>query len=243
MIRAVIFDIGGPLDLEDAFEVAIDADIRAGLERERIQVSDADWQRANRGAVETCAPSVYRSVIWRLTGGDLEKSLRVYHWMQDRASKRDLFELRPGIVEVLDALKACRLRLGLAANQPLRALESLAKQGIRHYFENDGISAVYGHRKPDIRLFLQACQDLAVEPAECIMVGDRIDNDIAPAKLLGMRTVLIRTGRHREQRPRSWDERPDAEVMDAAGILKATETMLDSTQPPTNDGIGADQAN
>ena len=28
------------------------------------------------------------------------------------------------------------------------------------------------------------------------MVGDRIDNDIAPAITLGMRTVLFRTGRH-----------------------------------------------
>jgi putative hydrolase of the HAD superfamily len=227
MIRAVIFDIGGPLDLEEAFEAAIDVDIRAGLIQEGFEVTEAVWQEANRNAVDTYAPSLYRSVIWRLTAGDLEKSLRISSWMQERAPNRDLFELRPGIVEVLDALKARGLRLGLAANQPLRALESLAKHGIRHYFENQGISAVYGHRKPDIRLFLRACQDLAVDPAECIMVGDRIDNDIVPAKLLGMRTVLIRTGRHREQQPRSWDERPDAEAMDAAGILKAIETMLE----------------
>lgn len=31
MIRAVIFDVGGPLDVEVAFEAAIDAGIRAGL--------------------------------------------------------------------------------------------------------------------------------------------------------------------------------------------------------------------
>ena len=59
------------------------------------------------------------------------------------------------------------------------------------------------------------------------MVGDRIDNDVVPAKLSGMRTVLIRTGRHREQMPRSWDERPDFEVEDAAGILVAVETLVE----------------
>ena len=37
------------------------------------------------------------------------------------------------------------------------------------------------------------------------MVGDRIDNDIAPATTLGMRTVLFRTGRHAAQQPRSTD--------------------------------------
>jgi putative hydrolase of the HAD superfamily len=119
----------------------------------------------------------------------------------------------------------------------LRALESLAKHGFGQYFENEGISAVYGYRKPDVRLFLRACQDLAVKPAECVMVGDRIDNDIVPAKLLGMRTVLIRTGRHREQQARSWDELPDAQVVDAAGILRAIETMLDNTQPSRRESM------
>jgi hypothetical protein len=42
-----------------------------------------------------------------------------------------------------------------------------------------------------------------------------------------MRTVLLRTGRHREQRPRSWDDLPDAEAEDAAGILKAIEGLLE----------------
>jgi putative hydrolase of the HAD superfamily len=78
-----------------------------------------------------------------------------------------------------------------------------------------------------VRLFLRVCADLAVEPQECIMVGDRIDNDVVPARSLGMRTVRIRTGRHREQRPRAWDETPDAEVEDAAGILAAIDTLLD----------------
>ena len=55
----------------------------------------------------------------------------------------------------------------------------------------------------------------------------RIDNDIVPAKLLGMRTVLIRTGRHINQQPRSWDEIPDQQATNAAGILTAIERLLD----------------
>ena len=55
------------------------------------------------------------------------------------------------------------------------------------------MSGHHGFRKHDVRIFLRACEDLDVSPAECIMVGDRIDNDIYPAKLLGMGTVLFRT--------------------------------------------------
>ncbi|MBS0522088.1 MAG: HAD family hydrolase, partial [Proteobacteria bacterium] len=62
---------------------------------------------------------------------------------------------------------------------------------------------------------------LGVAPAECIMVGDRIDNDIAPAKALGMATIRFRTGRHRRQKPRSPAETPDAEVTDVAELEAA----------------------
>ena len=128
---------------------------------------------------------------------------------------------------MLASLSSRGLKLGLAANQPVTALDNLARHRIDHFFENRGIAGVYGYRKPDVRLFLHACQDLGVQPFECIMVGDRIDNDVAPAKQLGMLTVLIRTGRHREQRPRSWDEVPDAEVKDAPGILVAIERLIE----------------
>jgi HAD superfamily hydrolase (TIGR01549 family) len=233
MIRAVIFDIGGPISLETAFEAAIDADIRAGLEAEGFVVSDEAWASANRRAIDTCAPSVYRSLIWTLTGGDIEASQRIYEWVETRAHGRDLFELRPGIAGVLKTLKSRGLKLGLAANQPLRAFDSLKQHGIGEYFANQGISAVYGLRKPDVRIFVRACEDLGVKPEECVMVGDRIDNDIAPAKLLGMKTVLIRTGRHCEQQPRSWDEMPDREVDDAAGILRAVVELTEKAIDPT----------
>jgi FMN phosphatase YigB (HAD superfamily) len=125
------------------------------------------------------------------------------------------------------------LKLGLAANQPGKVLALLEDCGIADYFTSQGIKGVYGYRKPDVRLFLRVCDDLGVMPSECIMVGDRIDNDIAPAKLLGMQTVLIRTGRHATQQPRSWDEGPDCEVTDAAGILRAVIELTEKAIDPT----------
>jgi HAD superfamily hydrolase (TIGR01549 family) len=227
MIRAVIFDIGGPIDMETAFEAAVDADIREGLAHEGFDVDDATYAAAERWAVETFAPSLYRAVIWRLTAGNFDASVRVYDWMEARAAKREIFELRDGIAGVLEALKGRGLKLGLAANQPAVALDLLAAHGVRHYFQNPGVSAVYGYRKPDVRLFLRACVDLGVEPHQCVMVGDRVDNDVVPARSLGMRTVLLRTGRHRAQQPRSWDERPDVEAHSTPELLPAILSLVD----------------
>jgi putative hydrolase of the HAD superfamily len=230
VIRAVLFDVGGPLDVETAHEAAIDADIRAGLERAGITVDEEAWREANEFAIATFSPSVYKSVIWRLTGGDDAVSKRIYNWVEDRGHGRDLFELRPGIAKVLEALKQRQQKLGLVANQPAAVIERLARFGIGHYFDCQGVSGIYGYRKPDVRLFVRVCEDLGVDPSECLMVGDRIDNDIVPAKLLGMRTVLLRTGRHAGQQPRSWDEVPDFEVRDAGGILAAIESILKSAE-------------
>ena len=63
-----------------------------------------------------------------------------------------------------------------------------------------------------------------IAPQSCIMVGDRIDNDVSPAKLIGMRTMLFRTGRHIEQQPRSAVEVPDVEVWDVTGLKAALST-------------------
>lgn len=229
MIRAVLFDVGGPLDLEVRHEAAMDAVIREGLRRERFEVSDEDWADAERHAVDSFAPNLYRSLIWQLTNADAKAARRVYQWVESQAVTRDLFDLRPGILEVLESLNRRGLKLGLAANQPATTLPKLERHGIGQYFANAGMSGVYGFRKPDVRLFLRACEDLDLQPAECIMVGDRIDNDIVPANLLGMRTVLIRTGRHGYQRPRSWDEVPDDEVEDASGMLAAIEALTSAT--------------
>ena len=171
-------------------------------------------------------PNLYRSLIWQLTGGDIEKSRRVSEWLEAQSAQRDVFELREGIPDVLEGIRGRGLRLGLAANQWASVIDKLAVRGVVGYFESRAVSGIYGYRKPDVRLFLRACEDLGVDPTECIMVGDRIDNDVVPAKMLGMRTILFRTGRHREQEPRTWDERPDFEVYAASELLPAIDALL-----------------
>ncbi|MEX2081179.1 MAG: HAD family hydrolase, partial [Dehalococcoidia bacterium] len=99
-----------------------------------------------------------------------------------------------------------------SANQPARVVVELERHGIAGLFGHREVSGHHGYHKPDVRLFLRACEDLGVATEETIMVGDRVDNDVAPAKALGMKAVLFRTGRHIGQQPRSLDEAPDAEA-------------------------------
>ena len=223
--QAVLFDVGGPLDTEVIHERLTDEHIREALAAEGVTVGDAEYAAANRWAVGCFAWNTYQAIIWRLTGGDAERSRRAFAAVagrsEERLAARGGLELRTGIPELLAELADRGLRLGLAANQPASIIARLDRAGIGRYFSHREVSAIHGYRKPDVRLFLRACDELGAEPAGCIMVGDRVDNDIAPARLLGMRTVLFRTGRHIDQQPRSWEELPDAEVGDVEELRTA----------------------
>lgn len=94
----------------------------------------------------------------------------------------------------LNALKKKGYRLGIIANQNPGIRDRLALWGMEKYFDLIISSGEVGVAKPDRKIF-----DLALEAAECdaekcLMVGDRLDNDILPAKAVGMKTVWIKSG-------------------------------------------------
>lgn len=225
-IRAVLFDVGGPLDTELESERAKDAAIRAAVEAEGRNVSDAEYAAANDWAVGCFASDTYQTIIWRLLGPDVPACQRAYSAFAAGGPRREGFEPRPGMGEVLRSLHERGVQLGLAANQPAAVLSRLDAAGMGRYFHHREVSGTHGFRKPDVRLFLRACADLGVQPEECVMAGDRMDNDIVPARLLGMRTVLFRTGRHRNQQPRTWEELPDAEVQNVAELAASLTALL-----------------
>jgi HAD superfamily hydrolase (TIGR01549 family) len=94
---------------------------------------------------------------------------------------------------VLQALYG-KYNLGIIANQPLGTEARLRQYGIRDCFSVILSSAEEGISKPERALFLRALERAGCEPHEAWMIGDRPDNDIAPAKALGMKTVRVRQG-------------------------------------------------
>jgi HAD superfamily hydrolase (TIGR01549 family) len=227
MIRAVLFDVGGPLNMEIEHEQLVDADMRAAARVYGVDATDAQYEAAVAAAVHSYAPDAHQAIVWRLAGGDTKLARLVYMEFSARAQGRQIpFDLRPGMPELLAWLHKRELRLGLAANQPHETLAILDGLGIGRYFTHLEVSGTHGFRKPDVRLFLRACEDLGVSPSEAVMVGDRIDNDIAPARWVGMRTVLFRTGRHIDQQPRSAVEVPDAEVTSTEQLRAVLDQMI-----------------
>ena len=101
--------------------------------------------------------------------------------------------LYPEVEGVLKSLYE-RYRLGIIANQPVGTKARLDEYGIGGYFSLVLSSAEEGVEKPDREIFLRALTLSGCEAADAVMVGDRPDNDILPAKALGMKTVRITQG-------------------------------------------------
>ena len=87
-----------------------------------------------------------------------------------------------------------RYKIGIIANQSLGTKARLEQHGILQYIDLVIASAEEGVAKPDKRIFELALNRSNCKPGDAVMIGDRIDNDIVPAKLMGMRTIWIKQG-------------------------------------------------
>lgn len=99
----------------------------------------------------------------------------------------------PSTESVLEVLSK-KYNLGIIANQPAGCKERLEKWGIAEYFDLVISSTEEGIEKPNSEIFNIALERANCSPENAVMVGDRMDNDIAPAKEIGMKTVWVKQG-------------------------------------------------
>ena len=83
-------------------------------------------------------------------------------------------------------------RMALVSDaQPGYALPEIKAVGLDGYFDPIIISAYYGFRKPDARLFAKSLDILKLTPAEVIYVGNDMYRDIYGASRLGIKTIFV----------------------------------------------------
>ncbi|MCW5887511.1 MAG: HAD-IIA family hydrolase [Anaerolineales bacterium] len=75
--------------------------------------------------------------------------------------------------------------------------------------------------KPGTAGFMAAMDALGVSPAETMMIGDRVDTDIAGAQAAGCRTGLVLSGITTAAEAQAWQPAPDHIAADLATLLAA----------------------
>lgn len=148
----------------------------------------------------------YRTVVNKYGFSDVAP----YRW--------ELEYLYDDAVKVLEYLSE-KYTLGIIANQADGLQARLKALQIEHFFQTVISSWDYKCMKSDKRIFQIALRQAGCKAADAMMIGDRLDNDIYPAKSLGMKTVWIKQGFGGIQKAVNGDYEPDYEINSLSELL------------------------
>ena len=219
-MTTVLLDAGGVLLDEAEMEASRAAATEHFLTRHGHDYTrDRYWADVEE-AVHAFVADTYR-YVFRKQGCEAAYAAFLEEWRPSRPPLR----LMAGIGDELHAL-ARRFRLGIAGQYGAELLDLLEDHGLLDCFAWRFTQDDFTLTKPDPRYLRQIADACGVDACECIMVGDRIDKDVIPAKQLGMRTIRIRVGLHRNQRPRAPSEAPDVELESVVGLADDAATSF-----------------
>lgn len=224
MISTIFLDAGGVLVDETEFESMRAETIVATL---APVVTGYDLQRYWRdiaNAVRDHFVQVDRFPFERNLPDDIDRADELFRgYRANYAERRPPLQLTSGILRQIVQLKQ-RFRIGYAGQYGYDLFQLLEERNILHEFCVARTEQELGAAKPDPEYYRRLVRAAGVSASECVMVGDRIDKDIAPAKLIGMKAVRVRAGIHRDQPVRSPGEAPD---MDIEGVDRLADVMFE----------------
>jgi HAD superfamily hydrolase (TIGR01549 family) len=211
--RWLFFDLGNTLVDETAATETRLREVTCCFERHGEGRSVEDIRSALREASAEFAPRLITAAIAKLTDdAELRRLIEAgTHYAKELETPYD------GARQILGMLSS-RYRIGVIANQSPGTEARLTKWGLMPPVSVCLSSAEIGLEKPDPEIFRLALSRAGCAPDEAIMIGDRIDNDIRPARLQGWRTIRILQGFARFQSPRDQFDEADATVVELAKL-------------------------
>ena len=205
-MKTIFFDVGYTLVNEDAVWERRCKEQAATDEAKKLGVSAEDIYHEIEKATIEGLPQ-FRTAICRF---NFSTMVPYHHELET------MYEDAPQVLEALSQ----KYELGVIANQLDGLRERLESFGILKYFKYVISSWDVKVMKPDIRIFEYALKAANCKPQEAVMIGDRIDNDTAPAQSLGMKAVWIKQGFGKLQTALAAANPPDHEVDNLTGLLK-----------------------
>ena len=205
-MKTLFFDVGYTLVNEDAVWLRRCKDQAATEEAKKLGISAEDMYHEIEKATIEGLPQ-FRTVIERF---------KFSHMMPYHHELETMYEDAPQVLKVLSE----KYELGVIANQADGLRERLQSFGLLQYFKYVISSWDVKVMKPDIRIFEHALKAANCQPQDAVMIGDRIDNDTAPAQSLGMKAVWTKQGFGKLQTALAAANPPDYEVEKLTELLK-----------------------
>jgi len=134
-------------------------------------------------------------------------------------------DVYPDASRCIARLKAAGFKTGAAGNMSVDVERFLAGSGLG--LDMIGSSQRWGIEKPDPRFFERVATAFGLAPDRLVYVGDRVDNDVAPAAAAGMYAIYLRRGLWAE----ALSDRPESAL--AYAVIESLDEL-----PATLPGFG-----
>jgi len=222
-IKNIFLDAGGVILDETIFEQNMAKIITAELAKiNRSYCIEKYWIDAEE-AVYRYVPNIYNYILYKyIKNIDDYKQAKSNIKKEEARNLNNEFKLTDGIGDFLQKNSA-HYKIGILGQYGISLKEFLLKEDLLKYFAFAETQENYLITKPDPRYFEAILNKCGCVPSESVMVGDRIDKDIIPARAIGMKTIRIRTGMHKNQEPRVPEEIPD---FTCNGVGEITEEVM-----------------
>lgn len=196
-VKAVLFDRDDTLSLTDQQRYLQAAEWlreRHGVDpRDAARQMLAQWASAS-GRWEVLRTVEQEEAFWQLYGAELAARLQLPeqagHEMMREWPYWRFMTPAPGVREVLLALRARGLKIGVLSNTLPNVAATLEAVGIGDVVDVALSTCALGVHKPEPRAFRLAAEALGVKPEQVVFVDDRPEN-IEAARLVGMQAYLI----------------------------------------------------
>jgi HAD superfamily hydrolase (TIGR01549 family) len=230
-IEWIFIDVGGPIVDDGRWVAYLERAMAARLRELGYDVTDEEVAVCRDEAVKSRVVRPTVAVLARFVG-DEDAAVEVFRSIYERLRGEpdetfiELNALREGAAEGLAQL-AEKYKLATVTNNINEVARLLDRVGVGKYFDFHWISEAAGCAKPEPEFFLGALGRAGCEPGAALMAGDRLDNDIGPAKRLGMRTARVGGDYFAWQEPADGSEIPDVE---AENLLELARLLLENKE-------------
>jgi FMN phosphatase YigB (HAD superfamily) len=193
-IRAVIFDVAGTLYVAPEFDDLVEEQAELALAKAKGWPIEEASSRLAAVRKENAATYGDKSKVRALQSLGVPRE--AFHGAVAALDPAPYLEGAPILRDLFSGLRAKELKIGLLSNfrrglvdKILGPLGLTWKQIDVSICEDDGLPI-----KPSPVPFRAVCERLGVAAHEAVFVGDSLSKDLAPAKGLGMHTVLVESG-------------------------------------------------
>ena len=239
MITTVFFDMGSTLEYirkDIPSYTAGTEKIRAVLETNGIYLpcsnqqllekmlqgreAYGEWRKGSN--IELSPEEIWSRFMLREQPIDREQLLPIAETLANTWENHTCYRiLRPEAMQMLEGLRERGYHIGIISNNSSRTqvFERLRMYQILPFMESVSVSACVGYAKPHPMIFRHALDQMDVDAASCVHVGDNLTADIYGAKQAGFaKAVWISADADRSIRP-PVSVQPDLEITSLSELL------------------------